>query len=293
MKKNTTSLIIAFAITMLQQMQTTNAQALCDSLIAPCSDTYSENGFYFQLQAGAANTLIKSFSTVSQNGGVRDVAIYYKTGSYAGFESNSSAWTIIGSASGFDPLNSLSCPIPETKIPINVNVCIPSGQVYSFYIIRSNGSGTFEANKATPEGQIAVTDGSISLYAGKGTVDFFPFQGSFLRDSLTFQGTIDYSCGCSVTGTSHINAENNDVTYPVPANDKINFDFYSVADNLIAINVFDMNGRKVLHQLQPVKIGLNKITIEVSDLHSGIYSFQLTNQDPSAIVLKKSVFVKE
>ena len=70
---------------------------------------------------------------MSQGAGTRDgVELYYRPGGFVGYETDAAAWTLAGSASGFDPVSAISCPIPVTPLPITFNVCIPAGERYGF-----------------------------------------------------------------------------------------------------------------------------------------------------------------
>ncbi|MEO7174709.1 MAG: hypothetical protein ABIV51_02695, partial [Saprospiraceae bacterium] len=90
----------------------------CDSLISPCENTFSLNGFYIDLEAVSGNILIHSFHTLTQNGGARNVDLYYKAGKYLGAEGDPLLWNLVGSTNDFAPQFGPSCPLPYTEIPI-------------------------------------------------------------------------------------------------------------------------------------------------------------------------------
>ena len=60
--------------------------------------------------------------------------VYYKTGSYVGSENASGSWTLLGSAGSILSIGLNSA----TPLSIPVNVTIPAGQKYGFYITASN-----------------------------------------------------------------------------------------------------------------------------------------------------------
>jgi Secretion system C-terminal sorting domain len=260
----------------------------CDSLVSPCLNTFSQNGFYLELES-TINTLIESFATISQNGGSRDVEIYHRAGSFVGFEGDPAGWTLLGSTTGFSPLNALSCPIPETTIPIAVNYCMQANQRHSFYIMRVSGSGTFESHQNIPRGQVAASDGTLSLYSGKTSQGFYAFHPSFINDSMSFQGTIQYSCGCTPVGISENRNENTISAYPVPASDDILFTFAKSLASDAEIRIYNVKGELV--EMRKANIGENQFRFNISSYNSGIYSFVVS--DTSSGRVSRRLFVKQ
>ncbi len=264
-----------------------HSQAVCDSLVSPCVETNSGSGFYLELEA-ASNTLIESFATLSQNSGTVDVQIHYKQGTYVGFESNDAAWTSVGTTTGFSPVTALSCPIPATTIPIPVNICLVAGQRYSFYIFKNGGGASMEFSKQIPEGDTVVSDGTLTLYSGKGTADFVAFQGSFLRDSGSFQGNIQYSCGCT---PSSINSNSNSLTvtaYPVPAKDFVTFNWNTSQEKNTIMKIYTTDGKLTEEQQLPLQA--TSYQLNTSNYKPGNYLFVLYKDNNP---VTRTLFIKE
>lgn len=265
--------------------------AACDSLIAPCVNTFSVNGYYFELKAISDNLLVKSFATLSQNGGERDIILYYKSGTYVGFEANEAAWTLVDTAFNFNPATDLSCPIPQTEVPIPVNVCLQIGEKYAFYLMKLNGTGTFEAHNELPSGAVAATDSLLNLYAGLGTQDFGPFQTNFVSDSVSFQGSIQYDCGCVPEANVEVSEGKDIKIYPVPATDIIHIDFNSATAGTVICQIYNAWGNVVNQRSHQKQSGQNLVTADISALPAGMYTVCLIEDDRT--ISGKSIFVKQ
>jgi hypothetical protein len=152
-------------------------------------NTSGWDGFMFDVVALEAIE-IKTFD-VNIDPGMKTIEIYYKTGTHAGFESTSTAWTLVGGAS-VNP----SAPNIGTPVPISVDVPIPQGQTYAFYIT-STALGTLNNGVnyilSIPTGSVQAQDTNVQLLGGKGKG--YPFAGSTFVDR-GFSGTVYYEkCG--------------------------------------------------------------------------------------------------
>jgi alkaline phosphatase D len=66
--------------------------------------------------------------------------------------------------------------------------------------------------------------------------------------------------------------------YPNPANDKVTFQMYAEQEQIITIQVFDLQGRKVFEDnMTNVQIGVNYAQLNISDLEKGTYQFVITS----------------
>ncbi len=129
-------------------------QALTTSLAAG----NNQNGNMFDVTA-FNDVVVTGFEASPINNS--DYEIYYKVGTYLGFEANSAAWTLLGNKTG----------VPSTTtgntvdLDISLNLTIPAGQTYSFYVTTSNGvnqrytTGTDESAEIANDGNIRVTEG--------------------------------------------------------------------------------------------------------------------------------------
>ncbi len=181
--------ILAFSIVVAVIQQ---AQAQSYILSSPCNGTFSRNSLFFDLQI-TNNLILDDIAILSQNCGTRDMKIYYKQGTYLGFNSNPAAWTLLDSTFNFNPTCALSCPIPPTVIPFQLNLCLVAGQTYGFYIAMTGGTGTLETHNLLPAGSIGAQDANLKLITGEGHNGTTPFNTSgTLTTGLTLEGEFHY-----------------------------------------------------------------------------------------------------
>ena len=117
--------------------------------------------------------------------GTGDVHIYYKTGTYVGSETNSSAWTLVGTVSTTSTGNGSATPIP-----LAVNVTIPAGQTYAFYVHAENGNAYTNGSTA---GNVYVSDANMQILEGNGRGN--PLFTGGIYSPRVFNGIVHYSYG--------------------------------------------------------------------------------------------------
>ncbi len=114
--------------------------------------------------------------------------IYYKVGSYVGSESNAAAWTLIGSnpsvpSLGFDVASPINIPI---------NIVIPAGQTYAFYITNNSTASTAGIRYTNNAGYTNIaTNADLTIAGGIGKA--YPFGTNYANRS--FNGTVRYVVG--------------------------------------------------------------------------------------------------
>jgi len=125
-----------------------------------------------------------------------NISVYYKVGSYIGFTTTPGAWTLVGSVSG---ITSAGFGVP-TNLPLAVNLTIPAGQTYGFYIVVTNlgvaNSLVYNSSATSPaEGAVAVSNAHLEVIAG--TTVFGPFTGlPAAPTNRMWNGRVRYSIGC-------------------------------------------------------------------------------------------------
>lgn len=183
------STILSFACCVLTGAQISFAQCttIGDDLIAPYSSNSSNKGVMFDISA--TNTVtIYCFDVNLPDLSTGDYEIYYRTGSYLGSENSSGDWTLVGSANS---VSSLGTNTP-TPLPILVNLVIPSGQIYGFYITATNASPSSEVLTTTgPEYSTIASNGDMEIVGG--TELDYPF--STITANRNFNGTIHFTDG--------------------------------------------------------------------------------------------------
>lgn len=137
---------------------------------------------------------INQFSANLCDVGPYDMEVYYKAGTHFGFQGNAGAWTLVGSTTGLVT----NGPDVPTLIPIVIDVAIPAGQRYAFYVTESanTGNNMCYTNGVSPAPSAIGTnvpvlaDVNIIVYEGTGkdyafAADYYPRMPNFI---------VDYDC---------------------------------------------------------------------------------------------------
>ena len=127
--------------------------------------------------------------------GADNVSVFYKTGSYSGFEQTAGAWTLLNTASVTG-----GSGVIQTLFPINVGagVTIPAGQTYGFLVWIDNAAGsTVKAIRYDTSGVTDTTEDSlIRIFSGMsscgGSVND-PFDGT--SSIRAWRGSVIYNLG--------------------------------------------------------------------------------------------------
>jgi hypothetical protein len=145
-----------------------------------------QRGAMFNVEA--LNTItITCFDASLYAGTTSDYEIYYRTSAFQGFENNAAGWTLLGQATA---LTSAGANTP-TNIPINVNVTIPAGQTYAFYVTNTFGGGLNYTDGVGNTANIIASNTDMNVYEGVGKS--YPFGLTF--STRNFNGTIHYVPG--------------------------------------------------------------------------------------------------
>ncbi|MCF8294785.1 MAG: right-handed parallel beta-helix repeat-containing protein, partial [Bacteroidales bacterium] len=139
-----------------------------------------QSGNMFNVTAVNGNITIESFDVSFT--GTTTIDIYYKEGSYVGFEANAGAWTLMGSVSNVTGVG--------TGVGTNVAIgglTVPYGQTYGIWVTTNNSSIVYTTLSAYE----TYTDGNLSIYSGVGVS--LPLGSIF--SPRGWNGTIYYSSG--------------------------------------------------------------------------------------------------
>ena len=137
------------------------------------------NGNMFNITTGLSPVTITAFDITPNLTAVQSVAVYYRAGTYVGNETNSGAWTLLGtySVNGVD------------KILINMpvtNLLIPASSTYGIYI---------NYNAAYSNGTNTYSNSDITINTGVGLCSSF----GNLQASRTFNGRVYYQGNLPLT----------------------------------------------------------------------------------------------
>lgn len=114
--------------------------------------------------------------------------VYYKVGSYVGSENTPASWTLAGSAGS---IVSIGLDL-ATPLTIPVNVLIPMGETYGFYITASNPILSTGLLTTTNSGYSTVSsNGDLAIMGGVGIT--YPFNTITANRSLN--GTVHFTPG--------------------------------------------------------------------------------------------------
>lgn len=163
------------------QIKTLVAALACAfASVAASADSLSTNfstnnagryGMYFDLTAASSSAVTLDSFTV--NGGIGQWSIYYKTGSYAGFETNQSAWTLLGSDTTSQTVDTLDIG----------GLTIGAGKTDAFYVFAFGGYQNYS------DGITSFSNADLTFNGGTGNYGFFD---STLADR-NWSGAVTYS----------------------------------------------------------------------------------------------------
>ncbi|TSJ40091.1 T9SS type A sorting domain-containing protein [Fluviicola chungangensis] len=149
------------------------------------SNTAGNNhrGNMFDIVATNAVTILSFDASPMSN---TTIEIYYKVGTWNGFANTPSAWTYIGSApvtytGGFSP------------VPVDVNITIPAGQTYAFYVTSNTSAVSLNYSNGTNVGNIYSSDANITFLEGGGLEYPFTQNTGAVYQPRVWNGRIHYA----------------------------------------------------------------------------------------------------
>ena len=134
---------------------------------------------------------INSFDINMNAGTTDDVEVYFKTGTHVGFETDASAWTLLGTATG------ITSNGDDVATPLNLNLgqVVLAGETVAFYVTTLT-AGVNYTNGSTA-GAVFASDANIEFLEGAGNA--YPFGTNF--SPRVFNGNIVYSEGTGSSST--------------------------------------------------------------------------------------------
>ncbi len=162
-----------------------------DSLSTPFSGGNGSSLNFFDV-VGINSIPISGFDG-NLDAGAQNVDVYYKVGTWVGSETNSSAWTLVGSSS----ITSSGNGVP-TPLQVNFNgLTIPAGQTYAFCVVASGG---LDYTNGGSVGDVLVSNTDLQILEGAGG-GLPVFGGSFFT-TRNWNGQIHYGyTSCSTYRT--------------------------------------------------------------------------------------------
>ncbi len=211
-----------------------------DSVIVPTPlvNNNGQDGNMFDITATNAITIRWFEGNIANTpNATTDYYIYYKIGTHVGSENNAAAWTLIAGPVQFNP----NTPNTLTRIPVPINITIPAGQTYAFYLTNTSAiSNNNRYHNGTATGTPLATNSDLTVFEGTGGAypfgTFFnarPWEGnviyekapSFLWNTGATSSaimvapatTMDYSCQVTYTAMACVDEDTISVTVnPLP-----------------------------------------------------------------------------
>jgi len=143
----------------------------------------NHRGNMFDIVATNAVTILSFDASPMAN---TTIEIYYKVGTWNGFANTPSSWTLVGSA----PVTATGGIVP---VPVAVNITIPAGETYGFYVTSNNTGVSLNYSNGTNLGNVFASDANIAFLEGGGME--YPFtQGTgAVYQPRIWNGNIHYA----------------------------------------------------------------------------------------------------
>ena len=160
--------------------------------------------------------VMDSFDVNMEPGNTDTVEVYFKVGTWVGFEMDPGAWTLVGSST-------VTSNGQDTPTPLNLDmgVVIPSGQLVAWYVTSATMS-TLDYTNGGTVGDLWASDSNMEIYQGAGRG-----QGVFTGGVFTTR---------NVNTTAHYSVGG------LPVGDMMSFDCSDVGANVLEIIVTDDSG---------------------------------------------------
>ena len=155
------------------------------------SPNNQQDGIMFDIKAKKTIT-IQAFSTYIGQGISGKMEIWYRQGTHVGHETVAADWTLLGSVDNVIGSNVFnSPPFVQNRIPIKLDLEIPAGEVYAFYVTTIAASPYMDYRSGTTRGSVSAANSDMEVLEGTGKA--YPFDNNYIP--RVFAGTIYYTSG--------------------------------------------------------------------------------------------------
>lgn len=239
-------------------------QLVCNTTTIDTTSYSSNNGndgSMFEITALQDFTIKKLYQNCNGTG---PLMVYYKMGSYVGFETSSSSWILLDSISSVTSAGSDQA----TEIPLPLYMNVDAGQTVSFYITGTGNGLDVNYFDGTTEGAIYENYGAFVIKEGKGVS--FPFAGNF--SPRVWSGSIEY-CNQGFVGIENNDKDIRVNVFPNPTTTILNFygEQLNQLEN-VTLEFFDIQGKLVSNYVLPTS---TQHQIDVNSLTNGVYIYKL------------------
>ncbi|MGH8041898.1 MAG: hypothetical protein ACREPN_07640 [Rudaea sp.] len=172
--------------------QVVAASGSLTTLFASDNSGAPTGGIYFDVQDVAPNPVtITSWDTNLDASFTGDVSVWYRPGTYSGFEDSSAGWILVGTATG---IVSAGTDVPT---PLNVGqLVIPAGTTYGIAISLAPTAGSTGHTYTNGTGSNQVYNDGV-LQISTGSANNVAFNAPLFTPRV-WNGTINYDVGNAV-----------------------------------------------------------------------------------------------
>jgi len=173
-----TILLLLFSVAALSP----GANAATISTIFAANNGQAGNMFDVTNLSGADITITGIFGVNLASGATgENLAVYYRPGTYVGFESTAAGWTLLGT----DTVDSLGINV-ATPIDVGAIFGIGAGQTYGLFVTTTGSTSLRYTNGAN-----TYSDGTLQITTGVGKA--LPLFNGSTFSPRTWNGSIDYA----------------------------------------------------------------------------------------------------
>ncbi len=241
----------------------------------------SENGVMFNITAGSEDISLDSLSFVPSTSKPASIQLYYREGSYSGYQLDPDSWHLFDRAT-FPILTANTAEI----FNFSSGLMIPAGTTYGFYLTSQTTKLNYTAG-ATPysDAYMTITPGTSNVY---------PFGLS--TPSRTWNGTAYYTIGSSCNGLTNdvlVTVENCSGIEESAMNGSINV-YPNPSHGMLSIASTGFSGNVVLELYDATALLLltnqfdasnNSVqNLDLSNLSSGLYVLKLRGEQLNKVL---------
>jgi hypothetical protein len=235
--------------------------ASCDTLTTEFASNNGLSGNMFDLNP-LSSIFITGFDVNTTSSGL--FFVYYKSGSYVGFETDSTAWIFLDTVNVVSQGNNMPSPLVLNN-PLQLTVGNPT----ALYIFTA---GTVRYTDGTAVGTLAASNSDLQIFEGEGCSAHW---GVSHFNPRIWNGTIYYCSG--TVAVNEMNPVKEIGLYPNPSMDVINFRMpVSNAASQITLQVTDAVGQ---HLMLLQKNYSAEMQFDISKLASGLYFYTVNSGD--------------
>lgn len=198
---------------------------------------------------------------------------------------------VCGSTDGFNlQLYAYNPANNATDLVYTIN---PSGGAYPYDGIEYNGLFYFIAHDFTNGAELWATDGTTTQMV----MDLYPGEEGSIPTYLTvFNGKLYMCADNGTSGTElfvleteeepisiqNVAYEGNIKLYPNPVSDMLTIKVEAVKDEKVHLEIYALNGRKVMTQTFNLKSGSQEFKVNIEELATGMYMYRISGYGKKA-----------